>query len=349
VDLNFIYYGEIMKLLTVAIPCYNSAAYMTRAIESALKGGDDVEVIIVNDGSTDNTAEIADSYKKHYPANVKVIHKENGGHGSAVNAGIENAHGIYFKVLDSDDWFDESAYTAVLGKLKELMSEGNIIDMFLANYVYEKVEENERKVIRYRSAVPQNQIFTWNDVRHFKQGQYILMHSVIYRTKLIKECGMKLPLKTFYVDNIFVYEPLPYVKTIYYLDANLYRYFIGRNDQSVTEENMIKRVDQQVRVTRHMIDCHDLSKIHIKKLRSYMAAYLTMMMTISSVFLMKAGTEEKLKEKDELWNYLKSKDVILYNEIYHSFLGRPMNFKSRMGQGIVGFGYWLARKIFKFN
>lgn len=103
-----------MKLLTITIPCYNSAAYMRNCIESLLPGGDEVEIIIVNDGSKDETKEIADEYAAKYPSIVKAIHKENGGHGSAVNAGIEHATGLYFKVVDSDDWVKNSAYLEIL-------------------------------------------------------------------------------------------------------------------------------------------------------------------------------------------------------------------------------------------
>lgn len=98
-----------MKVLTVAIPCYNSQEYMKKAIESVLPGGDDVEIIVVDDGSKDNTKEIGAQYEKQYPGIVKLISKENGGHGSAVNAGLANASGVYYKVLDSDDWFDKKS------------------------------------------------------------------------------------------------------------------------------------------------------------------------------------------------------------------------------------------------
>ena len=103
-----------MKLLSVAIPSYNSQDYMEHCIESLLKGGEDVEIIIVDDGSTDRTSEIADSYAVKYPNIVKAVHQENGGHGEAVNAGLRNATGLYFKVVDSDDWVDEEAYKKIL-------------------------------------------------------------------------------------------------------------------------------------------------------------------------------------------------------------------------------------------
>ena len=232
-----------MKLLSFAVPCYNSAAYMEKCVESLLIGGEDVEIIIVNDGSKDETAKIADRYAANYPSIVKAIHKENGGHGSAVNAGIENATGIYFKVVDSDDWVKEEPYMQILETLRNLTGGEKVLDMLVSNFVYEKVGEKRRKVMRYKHALPVNEMFTWDDVKHFHKGQNMLMHSVIFRTKLLKECGIRLPEHTFYVDNIYVFEPLPYVKNMYYLDVNFYRYYIGRADQSVNESVMIGRID----------------------------------------------------------------------------------------------------------
>ena len=242
-----------MKLLSFTVPCYNSAAYMGKCVESLLKGGEDVEIIIVDDGSTDETAQIADDYAEKYPSVVRVIHKENGGHGSAVNAGIENAQGLFFKVVDSDDWVKEEAYVQILEVLKNLAGGEKTLDMLVSNFVYEKVGENRHKVMRYKHALPVGEMFTWEDVKHFHKGQYILMHSVIFRTKLLRECGLKLPEHTFYVDNLYVFEPLPYVRNMYYLDVNFYRYFIGRTDQSVNEEVMIGRIDQQIQVNKLMI------------------------------------------------------------------------------------------------
>ncbi len=207
-----------MKLLSVAIPCYNSEAYMRHCIESLLEGGDEVEILIVDDGSTkDNTALIADEYQEKYPGICKAIHQENGGHGEAVNTGLKNAGGIYFKVVDSDDWVDKDAYMEVLKTLREFVYGKETLDMLISNFVYEKQGARHKKVMNYRTALPKGQIFTWKDVKMFVLGQYIVMHSVIYRTELLRQCGLELPKHTFYVDNIFVYQPLPHVKTMYYL------------------------------------------------------------------------------------------------------------------------------------
>ncbi|NLJ96281.1 MAG: glycosyltransferase family 2 protein [Clostridiales bacterium] len=338
-----------MKLLTAAVPCYNSAEYMHHAIDTLLSGGDCMEIIVVNDGSKDDTEKIGLEYQERYPDIVRVISQENGGHGEAVNTGLANANGLYFKVLDSDDWVNEKALQEVIAKLKELIADGNSPDLFLVNYVYEKVGAKRKKVINYKGALPRDEVFTWDDMMHFRIDQNILMHSTIYRTKLLKDCGIKLPKHTFYVDNIFVYQPLPYVKTLYYMDANLYRYFIGREDQSVNEKVMVGRVDQQIRVTKIMIESHDLMSIRSRKLRNYMIKYLSMMMAVSSVLLIKEGSDESLTKKEELWNYLKNYDKRIYKKIKSHILGRSMNLPGKFGRRVVEVGYNIARKIYGFN
>ena len=340
-----------MKLLSIAIPCYNSEKYMRKCIDSLLIGGEDVEILIIDDGSTkDRTAEIADEYEAQFPTIVRAIHKENGGHGSAVNTGIANATGLYFKVVDSDDWVKQDAYFKILDTLRELAGGGQALDMLISNYVYEKEGERRKKVIKYRHILPVEKMFTWTDCHHFLKGHYILMHSVIFRTRLLQECGLKLPEHTFYVDNIFVYQPLPFVKSMYYMDLDLYRYFIGRADQSVNESVMVKRVDQQLRVTRHMIDCQDLDALKgQKKLRSYMLHYLSMMMAISDIFLLLDGSAAAKQKENELWAYLKAHTSAgVYRSIRYGF-GGVTNLKIPKGDKLVLGGYRIAQKIFKFN
>ena len=250
-----------MKLLTIAIPCYNSESYMEKCIESLLPGGSRVEFLLVDDGSKDRTAEIADSYAARYPGIVRAIHQENKGHGGAVNTGIANADGFYFKVVDSDDWVDRDAYLTILDTLENLAREGQGVDMMISNFVYDKVGASHKKVMNYRHMLPTGQIFHWEDARHLWKGHYILMHSVIYRTRMLRNCGLKLPEHTFYVDNQFVYQPIPWVKNMYYLDVDFYHYFIGRDDQSVNEKNMIARIDQQLAVNYLMIRDYDLYRV----------------------------------------------------------------------------------------
>lgn len=338
-----------MKLLTVAIPCYNSQDYMEKCIDSLLIGGEDVEIIIVDDGSKDMTPEIADSYAKKHPEIVRAIHQENGGHGEAVNTGIRNAQGIFFKVVDSDDWVDAEAYQKILATLRELVGNGSQLDMLISNFVYEKEGAKHKKVMKYTSAIPKEKLFTWKDVRHFSKGQYILMHSVIYRTQLLRDCGLELPKHTFYVDNLFVYVPLPYVKNMYYLDVDFYRYYIGREDQSVNESVMIKRIDQQIKVNKIMVDSYDLWKLQDRKLRKYMFNYLEIITVVSTVMLIRSGTEENLEKKRELWNYIKQKDLRLFHHLRNGIMGRTMNLPGKGGRKISIAAYKISQKVVGFN
>lgn len=344
-----------MKLLTVVIPSYNSEDYLERAVNSLLGMEEDIEILIINDGSTDRTAEIANSYETQYPEIVRAIHKENGGHGSAVNKGLSEAEGLYFKVLDSDDWFDREAFSRVLKTLRKFSGEDlsvfarKPIDCLICNYVYERLLEGKQKVINYKNAFPEEQVFTWDEMYHLHTSQNILMHSVIYRTELLRKCGLELPEHTFYVDNLFVYQPLAHTKRLYYLNADLYRYFIGREDQSVNEKVMMGRIDQQLRVTKLMIKAQRLETIPSKKLASYMVKYLAMMMTICTVFLIKIGDEDSMQKKEEIWQFLEKEDKELYSAVRSCILGRSMHLKGRAGKRIIILGYQISRKIYGFS
>lgn len=345
-----------MKLLSVAIPCYNSENYMEHCIQTLLTGGDQVEILIVDDGSTkDRTPQIADDYARRYPHICRAIHQENGGHGAAVNTGLAAASGTFFKVVDSDDWVNEEAYQQVLDVLRRYQEPADgeeALDMLVSNFVYEKEGARRKKVMNYRTAFPKNELFGWEDVRFFMTGQYILMHSVIYRTQLLKDCHLQLPEHTFYVDNIFVFEPLPYVKNMYYLDVNFYRYYIGREGQSVNEEVMIGRIDQQIAVNKIMIDylVEKKAKIYGKrKLKNYMLNYLEIITVISSIMLIRSGTEENLEKKTQLWQYIRQKDLSLYMHLRYGVLGNSMNLPGKGGRKISVEGYKICRRFFKFN
>lgn len=322
---------------------------MRNCVDSLLEGGDLVEILIVDDGSKDDTAKIADEYAEKFPGIVKAIHQENGGHGEAVNAGIRNAQGLYFKVVDSDDWVNKDAYLAILEKLREIAGGPDTLDMMISNFVYEKSGAKRKKVMRYKRYLPEGKIFTWQEISKMPVGKYILMHSVIYRTGLLRECGLQLPKHTFYVDNLFVYQPLPSVRTMYYMDVNFYRYFIGREDQSVNEQIMIKRIDQQLLVNRLMIDAIAGRKLPDKHMKQYMLRYLDIITTVSSIMLLRSGTEENLEKKKDLWKYLKESDIHVYRKLRLGILGRAVNLPGDKGRDISVAIYRVAQKFYGFN
>lgn len=340
-----------MKKISFVVPCYNSEEYMERCIDSLLYGEEEVEIIIVNDGSQDRTGKIADKYAKKYPNIVKAIHKENGGHGSGVNAGLKVAKGKYFKVVDSDDWLDKNALVELLAKIDAFEKQKENVDLIVCNYIYDHLYENKQKKMNYKNVFPVNQICSWKDLGYFRTGQYLIMHSLIYKTSVLRKSKVKLPEHTFYVDNIIAYQPLPFVKTICYFDLDLYHYFIGREDQSVNEKVMVGRVDQQIKVTKIISSCVDLEKVkeECPKLHHYLLRMFSMMMTISSVYLLIKGDAESYEKREELWNFVKEKNQKVYMKLKYCKLAGFTYLPTKMGSYITLKGYKLAQKIYKFN
>ncbi len=339
-----------MKLLTVAIPCYNSAAYMRNCIESLLTGGEEVEILIVDDGSAkDNTAEIADEYQEKYPSVIRAIHQPNKGHGGAVNTGIANASGLFFKVVDSDDWVDQDAYKAILDTLRSFTEGDEIPDLLLSNYVYEKEGAKRKKVMRYPEMFPKNKIFGWDEMKRIPATKYVLMHSMTVRTQLLRDVNLELPEHTFYVDNLFAFIPFSMIQRMYYLDVDFYRYYIGRPDQSVHESVMIGRIEQQLRVNRLMIRYMHKCRGLKGNQRRYMIHYLSIIMAVSSAMLIRSGKPEALDQKKELWEYLKKSDVRAYRNCRYSITGIFTNLPGPVGRQIFQVLYKIVQKVFGFN
>ncbi len=336
------------KLISFVVPSYNSESYLNRCIDSLLVGKEDVEIIIVNDGSTDNTKRIASAYQKKYPSIITAVHKENGGHGSGVNKGLELASGEYFKVVDSDDWLDEESLKKLIATLKERKERP---DLVVCNYVYDHLYDQTQKVMSFHNIFQTNTICTWEESKSFKKSQYLIMHSLLYKTSILKECNLKLPEHTFYVDNIVAFLPLPYVKTICYYDYDLYHYFIGRDDQSVNESVMVKRVDQQIKVTKIMLSCVDLETVQKQspKLYKYLLQWLSMMMMISDVLLLMKKDKESLEKRKELWNFLKELNPALYKKLRYNSVAGFTYLPTKVGNFIALNGYKVAKKIYKFN
>ena len=337
-----------MKILTIVTPCYNSHDYMQRCIDSLLPGGSEVEIFIIDDGSSDGTAAIADCYAEQHPSVVKVIHQENRGHGGAINTGIRDASGLFLKVVDSDDWVDAGAYAALLRLLRGF-GQAEQPDMVVSNFVYEKANKKDITVMRYTNALPAGRIFTWNETGRFRKGQYLLMHSIIYRTDILRGCGLELPQRTFYVDNLYAYIPLKNVNTMYYLDVNFYHYCIGREGQSVQEDTMIKRIDQQLLVNRMMITSINLAAIEDQRQAEYMFHYLEIVTMVSSILLLRSGAKANIEKKRDLWRFIQEQNRHLYNKLRYGLLGSLVNLPGTMGSRISVLTYKLSQKVIGFN
>ena len=342
------------KTITFGIPCYNSAAYMDHCVESILEGtgyADDVEIVIVDDGSTkDDTPARADAWAERHPDVIRAVHQENGGHGAAVMQALAHASGVYFKNVDSDDWVDADAVRALLEQLRYFVRLGDPVDLVITNYVYEHVEDGTRNVVDYRRVLPTGRVFTWNDIGHFHMWQYLLMHALTYRTEMLRQVGLTMPPHTFYVDNIYAYVPFPACRSLFYLDADVYRYFIGREDQSVNDSVLTSRVDHYWRVARVMMHAyHVYDDVASVKLRSYMMNYFTIIMAICSVFSKKSDRPDAMDELGRLWDELRAYDARMYRRARHGVVGLATNLPGRAGRAVTLGGYRVAQKLVKFN
>lgn len=340
-----------MKLLTVTVPCYNSAGYMRRCIDSLLEGGDRMEIIVINDGSKDQTGEIADEYAAKYPDIVRAVHQPNGGHGEGINQGVARAGGKYFKVVDSDDWVDRDALLAVLDRLEKAEDEGGI-DMLVANYVYEYEDGRPSKQIRYANVFPdEGKIVSWNETKRFGLKQYITLHSVIYRTAILQEMDYKLPKHVSYEDNLFIYVPLPRIERICYLDADLYRYQIGREGQSVSEAQMIKKAPDQRLVTERVFELYDVAEIEKDRpeLARIMWHELWLMLAIGTIFSRIGNSAESDKEMFAMWQRCKEKYPHIVRRIKYGKLLVFLCLPGKVGRSICIFFYKVAHNMVKFN
>ncbi|WP_165062161.1 MULTISPECIES: glycosyltransferase family 2 protein [unclassified Adlercreutzia] len=339
-----------MKTVSFIVPCYNSAAYMDVCIKSLLECGSDIEIIIVDDGSTDTTSDVADKWAHKLPDIVHAIHKPNGGHGSAVNAGLDAASGLYFKVVDSDDWLDKDAMAPIMDYMRTQMHRECPTDLVVANYVYEKIHEHTRKVMDHRNTYPTDREITWHELGKFSLFQYLHMHAVIYRTQLLKDIGLKLPEHCFYVDNLYVYIPLPHVRSIRYFDCDMYRYYIGREGQSVGVEAMLERIDQHLSVTRTMIDSvHLPDDAPDPKLFHYMSNHMAMMICVCAIFLRMRNTVEDDKKLADMWDYLHFHSPELFKRVKRHPLVIGSNIPTTIGRKAGIWGYNIGRKMFNFN
>ncbi len=321
---------------------------MQHCIDELLKAGDQVEIVIVDDGSTDTTAHIADDYAAQAPDRVKVIHQVNGGHGKAIMTGLANASGDYFKVVDSDDWLDLEALQQVLATLSDPANDSP--DMLITNYVYDKVGVDQQKVVRFAHLLPTAQTCTWSRV-HVQTGKYFLMHAVTFKTAMLKAIPLWLPEHTFYEDDLYVFQPLPYVKKLHYLDVDLYHYFIGRDDQSVNESVMIKRIDQQLFVNRTLIKEYGQAISHCDswRLRRYMRSYVAIITAISSVLLLREGSAESIAKKTELWRFIRHTQPSLYVHMRNGLIGHAVNLPGPVGRKLTVKVYSLAQRLYGFN
>ncbi|MBQ3096148.1 MAG: glycosyltransferase family 2 protein [Clostridia bacterium] len=337
-----------MKLISFTVPCYNSAAYMKKCVDSLLRVGDEAEIIIVNDGSTDETAAIAEDYAARFPGIVRVCHQENGGHGAGIMSGIRMATGRWFKVVDSDDWLDPKALDTLIARLHDL---SEAPDLVVTNYVYWRQGEGAVHTVRYDRVFRDGRVIGWEDTRRFGLTQYLTIHSCIFRTRVLRDANIELPRHIFYEDNLYVSWAVTKVQRILYLDIDLYMYYVGRAGQSVAGENLMRRAGHQVEVAARIFEVTDIGRElrTCPKRGRYLYHAASFFFCIACVFSRMRQTPEADAEIREMWKRVMAKDPVLGRRIRRRSIAMLTDLPGSAGQKLCVFGYKCAHKVINFN
>lgn len=217
------------KTLTISIAAYNVASTIEKCLQSCLDAPNahKLDIIVVDDGSSDTTAEVAEAYAQRHPDVVRVVSKTNAGYGSTFNTSIELARGRYFRLLDGDDWVDANALGSLVDKL-----DGVDVDVAIAPYV--ECYDTQRNVVDEADHAADGEVPFAADLIPYKLG----MHSIYYRTELVRTSGLKLPERRLYTDTLYNVVPLQLVRTAFVSHEPVYQYRMGQVGQSVSKESL---------------------------------------------------------------------------------------------------------------
>lgn len=315
------------KILTVVVPTYNAEKYLRDNLESfeIPELMQDIEILIVNDGSTDHSLEIAREYTERYPDTYRVITKENGGHGSGINCGIEHAQGTYFKVVDADDWVEKTAFISLVKTLKT--SDADVVySGFL--WTYDNGEADKTKFQTKAEieipfeGVKYQKTYQFDDIA---DRLYMKMHNMTIRTEILREHQIHIDEHCYYVDTEYILYPIPYVKTISFVDAFVYYYRLGREGQSVGLEKMQKNEQNYDKVLSSLLrfyqqlgrqlPCTDIKKRYIARL---IARVIAGKFKIMLSFPPSAEKKQQLQQYDRT---LKEQ----YRDIYDSNINKAVS------------------------
>lgn len=298
------------KILTISIAAYNVEKYIKNTLDSLLINKiEDLEILVEDDGGSDNTANIVIEYEKKYPDIIRLIHKENGGYGSTINKSIEIARGKYFKQLDGDDWYD----TESLKKIIELLRN---IDSDVVYTPYKEFYENRKEYILQDFFDKEIQKECNVEDIILESKHYLNMYTLCYKTKLLKQSKIKLLEKCFYTDTQYAMYPIATANTIYITHYPLYIYRLGDEGQSVSLNGYIKYYKDHVKVSKNIIDFYNKNKMNSKKQRyilDYSVRHISN--TISSFYMVLDSTKENLNQIKEFEKYVLEKNSFIYEKM----------------------------------
>ncbi|MCB7302619.1 glycosyltransferase family 2 protein [Bariatricus massiliensis] len=285
------------KILTIVIPAYNVENYIEKTIESLIIPEilDDIEILIINDGSLDTTEQKALVYEEKYPDSIRIISKNNGGHGSAINCGIQNATGKYVKILDGDDWVDKIGIQKLVEKLKKNSQYDLIINPF--ETVNNNTGAKERKEF---SGVKFNYEYSFDEICSL--DTVFGMPAITYLTSLLKEHHIHIDENRYYVDQEYNLFPVPYIKSVVFYEDCIYQYRIFNQSQSVSRNNFCKNRKMHEEVIFSLLEFLNQKKEEMSRNKiEYFLFAVTKMLSVqfNIYFLM----DSNIKVKQEMLQF----------------------------------------------
>ncbi len=336
------------KIITFCVPSYNSEAFLHVALDSLVLGGDDIEVLVIDDGSKDGTLQVAKEYEEKYPNIFTAIHQENKGHGGAINNALSLAKGKFFKVLDSDDKVDGESLTKAIAFLKE---HGDEIDLLIMDYVYYHGWDNPTTHVGFRTVMKEGVVLTPSKVKRFSLKQNITLHTAMYKTEVLRKSGVELPEHCSYEDNYMVYAPMFYIEHLAYLHLPFYCYFIGRDGQSMQEDIITRKYYDLIRCGDLIWKAGDIVPIKKKDRRLYhlLKHHLTMNLAYAFTFCAVNGSEQALQDMEDFKKRCKESNPKQWKVVQASVQYQSTGKKGKVFQWLTKLAYRLAHKVVKFN
>lgn len=305
----------INKILTVTVPAYNVEKYLKRCLLSLTYDTEALpllEIIVVSDGSTDSTLDIAQEFASKYPNSISVVDKENGGHGSTINTGLKLAAGKYFRVIDADDWVNIDDFGNFVRRLEELDT-----DIVITNYCHEMAYIGTKLFHKYKK-LEYDKPYSLNTMSLKLLGDdYFYMATSTIKTNRLREANLTLDEHTFYVDMEYNILPIKYITTFIYLKFDIYRYWIGRPEQSMDLKNTFKNRSHHEKVLRRLIDFYDTTNKGLtKNKREYVKKIIILMLnTHYFIYCNKKVPFSAAREIKKFDQWLKSASPTLYNAV----------------------------------
>lgn len=293
------------KILTITIPSYNVEPYMNEVLPTFLDPAvmDKIEILIVNDGSKDGTAALGKEYEAKYPGVITLVDKENGGHGSTINKGIELATGKYFKVVDGDDWVDTAAFIKFVNFLEKTDSD------VVATPHYRVNEETKEKELRGFEGVEYEKEYRVDDVLLTLRDKY-QMHNLTFKTDIVRKIP-KISEHCFYVDVEYIMYPLKYLETISFLNEAVYQYRVGNANQSVSTQNFMKNRNMHKHVIGNVLKYYETEELSAAK-KEFLKKRISLLIdTQLRIYLCFEPSDEIKQELLEFYHNVKNTDSTL--------------------------------------